>query len=132
MYGQACSPQPCPASFSPLCSSPSQFPHQLSPSISSTVRADLVTGINGFDQRMANTKSKRECCLQIAHLTGICSAKNAGKKRHYCHRNDWEMRERISFTGQARVPCLLPSLGTGFPNKENRKLSTGIINKGEN
>lgn len=37
---------------------PSQFPHQLSPSISSTGKADLVARINGFDQRTANPKAR--------------------------------------------------------------------------
>lgn len=37
---------------------PSQFPHQLSPSISSTRRVDLVARINGFDQTTANTKAR--------------------------------------------------------------------------
>lgn len=36
----------------------SQFPNQLSPSISSTVRADLVSRINGFDQRTTDTKAR--------------------------------------------------------------------------
>lgn len=65
----------------------SQFPHQLSPSISSTVRADLVAKINGFDQRTTNTKARGNVVWKSL-ISQVFAALKVLNERHYCHRNE--------------------------------------------